>query len=485
MAEVVFSWDIFIRGVVPFGAVHVFAMVLIYFTLVRDNIGNSYPFYALFIVSFILFLCGPIINVLPFDAPKHWYDLLRNVVLFGIGIPCLLLALLSQAQIKLTKTMIILPFVLGLAWCVLFIVAPPTSLKQASEFLALLRIKGIPPAYVYLSQLFLVLCLLVLPCIYLLLTKATVKTKNNTAIYIWGVLCLCFFMVVGILFRQWEVYYAGSSLTALIWAWAVFQDIQITHQKISHHAKHQELLAKAQYSKPNNASFTDYYPDKLNDAYPFRERETLIDVVCTASVGLVAAKVSALTTELKNFTQAQIAPYRMRAKEVLFMLFDSVVYQCGNAEVLINRLAAIGEQLEQSSSIELIDKIILNESQFLAQSILTKPEGEVDKRLIDQIKAFVLAHYHTEISINDLVKALGVSRTQLMKLFKAGTSQTINQYLTETRINKAKSILLVKSVTDTAFDVGFNNSAYFATVFKKQTGMTPKEYQLNAKAVVS
>ncbi|WP_143873175.1 helix-turn-helix domain-containing protein [Catenovulum sediminis] len=57
------------------------------------------------------------------------------------------------------------------------------------------------------------------------------------------------------------------------------------------------------------------------------------------------------------------------------------------------------------------------------------------------------------------------------------TRCSINQYLIDVRINKSKDLLITMSVTETAFEVGFNNSAYFSTVFKKQTGKTPKEYQ--------
>ncbi|WP_448246786.1 helix-turn-helix domain-containing protein [Thalassotalea agariperforans] len=482
MNEVVFNWDVFFRGVVPFGAAHIYAMVFIYFFLVRDKIGRSYPFYCIFILSFIAFLCGPLINLLPFESPKYGYDIFRNVVLFSVGIPSLLLALFIQAEHKLNKKLSLLPFLLGGLWSVFFILSPPIFFKQSQEVVWLAHLFDIQRSHLFFAQLAFISMLLIAPCFYLLLHKP----NKNVVIHTWGVLCFSFFMAIGIIFREWEIYYAGSSLSALIWAWAVYRDLHFTNQKIIQHAKHQELLAKAQYSASNNIEFTDYYPETLNDSYPFRERATLLEAVCTASVGLVHACTDELLKALKNFTQEQQEPYRTRAKEVLFMLFDSVIFQCGQAKTLITRLSQKGAELDRAQSIVEIDNIIIEESQFLADTVLSEPEprSETDHQLIDSVKTYVLAHYHQDISINDLVKALGVSRTHIMKVFKEGCDQTINQYLTEVRINKAKSLLLSQLVTTTAFEVGFNNSAYFATVFKKHTGITPKEYQLQAKQKV-
>ncbi|WP_374761402.1 helix-turn-helix domain-containing protein [Pseudoalteromonas sp. MM1] len=73
---------------------------------------------------------------------------------------------------------------------------------------------------------------------------------------------------------------------------------------------------------------------------------------------------------------------------------------------------------------------------------------------------------------------MGASRSHTVKVvFKQLTASTINQYLADVRINQAKLLLLTKTVTETAYAVGFNNSAYFSTVFKKHTQLSPKEYQ--------
>lgn len=57
---------------------------------------------------------------------------------------------------------------------------------------------------------------------------------------------------------------------------------------------------------------------------------------------------------------------------------------------------------------------------------------------------------------------------------------TAAEYLSHCRIEKAKALLANKhdmNVLDIAMACGFESSQYFATVFKKKTGITPSEYR--------
>jgi AraC-like DNA-binding protein len=53
------------------------------------------------------------------------------------------------------------------------------------------------------------------------------------------------------------------------------------------------------------------------------------------------------------------------------------------------------------------------------------------------------------------------------------------QYLNGYRVEKAQTLLknTDRSITDIALAVGFDDASYFARIFKKQTGMTPREYK--------
>lgn len=467
------DWNTFLRAIIPFIAANIFLMVLIYFTIVRSRIGSAYPFYATFISCIILFLSDSIINLMPIDNAKRWFDLVRNVLLFSVGMPALLYGLFIQAEIKIRREFFMFALVLGISWSALFIMAPPFYYHHLDQLPWPRLLDSITNQHIYLSQIFVVTIQLLIPSLFIL----SRPIKRYVGVLVYGVLLLYTCICIGNALEQWVVYYGGSGLTAIIWAWAIYRDIQMTNDKVKQHYLHQSSLAIAQYAAPLNTKFTEYYPDSINESYPFKEREALIETVSAARSGLVAGRVTNLLHALKSFSQHNVDTYRVRAKEVLFMLFDASIFNSGNAANLLERLEEKGQTLETTTSFKDIDKIILQEASFLAKLSGEANESPADTALVDKIKTYILSHYNRDISINDIANEIGASRSHITKTFKNITAQTINQYLIDVRINKSKDLLITMSVTETAFEIGFNNSAYFSTVFKKQTGKTPKEYQ--------
>ena len=72
----------------------------------------------------------------------------------------------------------------------------------------------------------------------------------------------------------------------------------------------------------------------------------------------------------------------------------------------------------------------------------------------------------------------------LTKQFKKITDIGLNDYINITRVSAAEKLLRQTelSVTEIATMCGFNASNYFAAVFKKINGITPKKYSLLNKA---
>lgn len=105
-----------------------------------------------------------------------------------------------------------------------------------------------------------------------------------------------------------------------------------------------------------------------------------------------------------------------------------------------------------------------------------------DPQLISDVLAYLIGHYQESILIEDLLLRFPISRSQLFTLFKETTGTTIGQFLTEYRLNHAKRLLTEsdRTVTDIASATGFGDISHFFHVFKKETGITPKQYRVEA-----
>lgn len=97
---------------------------------------------------------------------------------------------------------------------------------------------------------------------------------------------------------------------------------------------------------------------------------------------------------------------------------------------------------------------------------------------------YMQEHYHEDLNIEDVAYALGISASYLHQLFKRETRRTFLDVLTELRIERAKRILALEDakVNDVCARVGYRSPQHFSQVFKKTTGLLPREFRESERA---
>ncbi len=96
------------------------------------------------------------------------------------------------------------------------------------------------------------------------------------------------------------------------------------------------------------------------------------------------------------------------------------------------------------------------------------------------IKDYISKNYMNEsLSVKDISAHVFLSASYVCTFFKNETSQTLNQYLTEYRMEKAKQLLSDAryKIADISSRVGYSDGNYFGKSFKKYTGLSPSEYR--------
>ena len=85
----------------------------------------------------------------------------------------------------------------------------------------------------------------------------------------------------------------------------------------------------------------------------------------------------------------------------------------------------------------------------------------------------------SEITVDYAAKIAHLSKSHFEKNFRLLTGFTFVDYLNTMRIKRAQKLLskTSKSITDIAFECGFNSSNYFITVFKSYNGITPFQFR--------
>lgn len=104
---------------------------------------------------------------------------------------------------------------------------------------------------------------------------------------------------------------------------------------------------------------------------------------------------------------------------------------------------------------------------------------ERDVRRMQQISAYVMAHYIHAISLSDIAAEVGMNRSAFCSYFKRCKGMTFSQFVTQYRLHTACQLLKhsQKQVSEIAYRVGFNDVPHFVRVFTKAVGMSPSKYR--------
>lgn len=112
----------------------------------------------------------------------------------------------------------------------------------------------------------------------------------------------------------------------------------------------------------------------------------------------------------------------------------------------------------------------------------------ISKALAKELKEKMLAKMQSEayyldpdFNIKDLARELSLSKHQTSLILNKELQMDFYAFINRFRVEKAKQLLLTDDaqIGEVLFEAGFNNSATFNRAFKKETGMTPRQFVQN------
>ena len=104
----------------------------------------------------------------------------------------------------------------------------------------------------------------------------------------------------------------------------------------------------------------------------------------------------------------------------------------------------------------------------------------VDNPTIRLICEYIAVHYaNPDLSVKSISDFAAMSTSYACTYFKNETGMTLNQYITDYRMKKAKQLLTNprNKVNEISVAVGYSDGNYFAKSFRKYTGLSPSEYR--------
>lgn len=99
--------------------------------------------------------------------------------------------------------------------------------------------------------------------------------------------------------------------------------------------------------------------------------------------------------------------------------------------------------------------------------------------LVRKVAGYVQSHLYCPVTAEEIAAASGYHISYLCRVFKQETGRNIRDYINAEKVEEAKHLLAFsnKLVMEIAMLLGFSSQAYFTTVFKRITEMTPAKYR--------
>lgn len=161
-----------------------------------------------------------------------------------------------------------------------------------------------------------------------------------------------------------------------------------------------------------------------------------------------------------------------------FKIQDALIYQTALAlKQELNTNPPHSPFYAESAATFLTAHLIQN---YATQTILPwKHPHILAKQTLQCVVGYVAHHLDEDLSLNTLADLVEMSPFSLARAFKQSTGQTLHQYIIQYRIAQAKRLLAQPqhSITDISLQVGFQSHSYFSTVFRRTTGVTPRDYR--------
>lgn len=167
----------------------------------------------------------------------------------------------------------------------------------------------------------------------------------------------------------------------------------------------------------------------------------------------------------------QVLPTPMELQPDLHALVSEIQFPAdGNADDLIGvlltkiliglrRVAGRGEEAERMCA--------------------PSPNATYQREVVERVESYMRNNLSQPLDRSALARVVSMSPAHLARLFRQVRDRTLNQVLTDIRIEYSKKLLLEStlSITQISLSVGYRSFSHFSAMFKEQVGIAPSDYR--------
>lgn len=258
------------------------------------------------------------------------------------------------------------------------------------------------------------------------------------------------------------LYYLFSSLIADI------KQLYITNQE--------KLYQQSKISESIQMYKTSSAPSKYN--YPYEKEKDLITKVKTGNVQEAKGILNDLLGYVLFSEGNSLDGVKSRAIELSSLLSRAAIEGGAATDSILKINNQFLRSLQHVTSLDLLCYRLQETVEVFMDSMFNSIPNK-NNELIRRAITFISKNYASKITLNDVASYVHLNPSYFSTIFKHSCGSSFKEYLNMVRVEESKRLLANTdySVIDIAIATGFEDQSYFSKVFKKYTGLTPKQFR--------
>lgn len=213
-------------------------------------------------------------------------------------------------------------------------------------------------------------------------------------------------------------------------------------------------------------------------SYPYEKEKELIAKVKTGNLPDANAILNDLLGYVLFSQGNSLETVKARAIELCSLLSRTAIEGGAPTDSVLKLNNQFLVNLQQVKDIDMLCYKLQEIVENFSRSMFQHSSGK-NSEVIRSAMSYISEHFHTNLTLKAVSDHVHLHPSYFSALFKQSTGSSFKEYLNMVRIEESKRLLANTdfSIIDIAVAVGFEDQSYFSKVFRKYTGMTPKQFR--------
>lgn len=237
----------------------------------------------------------------------------------------------------------------------------------------------------------------------------------------------------------------------------------------------QKLLQQSQISE----SIQRYKGGSIwTDSYPYEKEKALIAQVKRGDVREANAVLNDLLGYVLFSQGNSLDVVKSRAIELCSLLSRTAIEGGAPTDSILKLNNHFLQNLQQINTLDTLCYKLQEIVETFSESMFNYIPSR-NSELIKKAMLYISEHFSNPLTLEEVAAYVHLHPSYFSTLFKSSTGSSFKEYLNMVRIEESKRLLSNTdySIIDIAVAVGFEDQSYFSKVFKKYTGLTPKQFR--------